>query len=241
MAQRVPPLTRVVPHPSDSPPTLAVERVRGIVFDLDGTLVDSYGAIAESLNHARAAFALPPLAGDEIRCRVGHGLESLVSRLVGPQHVDAGVRIFRERYAEVFSDRTFTLPGVAETIRELRRRGYGLAVASNKPARFGRAILETLGLLEYVDDVQGPDSAGATKPHPEMLRRSLQALDLHPGAGVYVGDMVLDVLTAARAGLPVILVPGGSCQRDALEATGQRVLSAFSELASLFVRPGPAA
>jgi len=215
--------------------------VRGIVFDLDGTLVDSYGAIAESLNHARAAFALPPLSEDEVRRRVGHGLDSLVSELVGPQHVDAGVRMFREHYAKVFRERTFALPGVAETIRELRRRGYGLAVASNKPARFGRAILESLGLLEHLDDVQGPDSAGATKPHPEMLRRSLRALDLPPGAGVYVGDMVLDVITAARAGLPVILVPGGSCERDALKATGQRVLGTFSELGSLFVRPAPAA
>ena len=241
MARRVSPLTRLVPDPNDSPPTLIVERVRGIVFDLDGTLVDSYGAIAESLNEARAAFALAPLPEDEVRRRVGHGLEALVSELVGRQHVAEGVRIFREHYARVFRDRTFALPGVADTIGKLRLRGYRLAVASNKPARFGRAILESLGLLGHLDDVQGPDSAGATKPNPEMLRRSLGALGLDPTAGVYVGDMVLDVTTAARAGLPVILVPGGSSGREALEATGQRVLEAFSDLGSLFSSPRSAA
>lgn len=241
MARRVSPLIRLVPDPSDSPPTLIAERVRGIVFDLDGTLVDSYGAIAESLNEARAAFAMAPLPEDEVRRRVGHGLEALVSELVGRQHIATGVRIFREHYARVFRERTFALPGVADTIRELRLRGYRMAVASNKPARFGQAILESLGLLQYLDDVQGPDSAGATKPNPEMLRRSLEALSLDPAAGVYVGDMVLDVTTAARAGLPVILIPGGSCGLDELEATGQRVLGKFSDLSSLLPFPGPAA
>ena len=215
------------------PPALHPERVRGIVFDLDGTLVDSYAAIAESLNHARGHFALPPLSTSEVRRRVGRGLEVLIEELVGPQRVQSGVRLFREHYAAVFRARTSVLPDAREALHELQSRGYRLAVASNKPARFSTPILEHLGMLSSLDDVQGPDLAGSAKPEPTMLRNCVSALGLVPRQALYVGDMVLDVESAARAGLPVILVCGGSSTAEELARTGQPVIESLRVLVGL--------
>jgi phosphoglycolate phosphatase len=216
-----------------SPPALKPDRVRAIVFDLDGTLVDSYAPIAESLNRARAAFSLPALAAEEVRRRVGHGLESLIADLVGPDRVDEGVRVFREHYAASYAAGTFALPGVEAALERLEDRGYRMAVASNKPARFGRAILETLGLDGHLEAILGPDSVGHAKPHPAMLRSCLDRLGASADRAVYVGDMVLDVETAARAGLPVVLVAGGSSSVDALRATGETVLDSLEQLPPL--------
>lgn len=220
-----------------APPVLEPSAVAGLIFDLDGTLVDSYEAIAASLNHARVAFDLDPLPTDDVRRAVGHGLEALVADLVGASHVDDAVRLFRERYAEVFLEHTTLLPGVRETLGELARRGFGITVASNKPARFGEPILQHLGLLPFVTQVEGPDRAGSTKPEPTMLRRCLQAMRIDRTEGAYVGDMVLDVESAARAGLPAVLVCGGSSTEDELRATGQCVLPSFDSLLTLFTCP----
>jgi HAD superfamily hydrolase (TIGR01509 family) len=214
------------------------ERVRGIVYDLDGTLVDSYRAITESLNHAREAFGLEPLPDEIVRRRVGRGLEVLIAEMVGTDRVEAGVRLFRERYATAYVAGTFLLPGVAGTLRELGRRGFVMTVASNKPARFGRAILAELGLLELFETIQGPDLAGSTKPDPAMIRLCLEAMHLGPREAVYVGDMVLDAESGRRAGVPVVLVPGGSSDEEALRATGRPVLGSLGDLLALL--PGRA-
>jgi phosphoglycolate phosphatase len=204
--------------------------IRAIVFDLDGTLVDSYVPITDSLNHARASFGLPPLTTDEVRRRVGRGLESLVAELVGADRVAAGVRLFRDRYAQVFAGDTVALPEVRQTLQRLHAGGYRMGVASNKPARFSRPILERLGLLPCLGSVLGPDVVDSHKPEPAMIHRCLQDLDVTRGQALYVGDMVLDVESALRAGLPVLLVPGGSSTTEELGRTGQRVLRSFSEL-----------
>lgn len=216
------------------PPALVPDKVRGLIFDLDGTLIDSYTAITTSLNHARARFELPALSVEAVRAEVGRGLEALVADLVGNDRVDSAVRLFRERYAQVFLDQTRILPGVADTLEQLARRGMRLAVASNKPARFTTPILEHLDLLRHFAAVEGPDSAGRTKPHPAMVRRCLDRLELGADNAVYVGDMVLDVLTATRSGLPVVLVPGGSSAEEALRRTGQPLVRAFPDLLNFF-------
>jgi HAD superfamily hydrolase (TIGR01509 family) len=204
--------------------------VRGVVFDLDGTLVDSYDAIALGVNAARKAFGLAPLPRPDVRRRVGRGLEALMADVLGKERADAGVRIFRERYAEVYAAATSALPGALDTLRELRSRGYRMAVASNKLARFGGPILEHLGMAGFLTTVEGPDTAGAPKPEPPMIERCLRAMGVGPEEALYVGDMVLDVETALRAGVPVILVPGGSSEREDLLRTGATVLGSLVEI-----------
>jgi phosphoglycolate phosphatase len=219
------------PHPI--PPPLDARRVRGFVFDLDGTLVDSYAAIAESLNHARAGFDLPELPGAQVRLQVGRGLEALIADLVGPEHVVEGVRLFRQRYADVYATKTHLLPGVKETLGALAARDYPMTLASNKPARFGEAIARVLGLSAFLVSVHGPDTVGATKPDPAMIRRCLSDMGVDESSAAYVGDMVLDVETAARAGVPVVLVEGGSSTAGDLRSTGQLCLARLSDLLDL--------
>jgi phosphoglycolate phosphatase len=205
--------------------------IRGVVFDLDGTLVDSYEAIADSLNHARAAFDLAPVSIDSVRAHVGRGLEALVADLVGEQRVEQAVARFRERYEMVYARMTRSLPAVRETLAELARRGYPMCVASNKPARFGAAIVRQLELACYLVSVQGPDLVGSTKPDPAMLGQCLADLGLEdPRTALYVGDMVLDVETARRAEMPVVLVEGGSSSAAELRSTGQPVISRIDQL-----------
>jgi len=204
--------------------------VRGIVFDLDGTLVDSYAAISESLNHARAGFGMPAAPEEHVRSHVGRGLEALIADLVGPDRIVEGVRMFRERYAAVYASKTFLLTGVVSTLETLSERGYPMSVASNKPARFGRAIADALGLSAYLVSVHGPDTVGSTKPDPAMLRRCLEDMQVTVPSAIYVGDMVLDVETAARAGVPVILVGGGSSTARELHETGQICAASLPDL-----------
>jgi phosphoglycolate phosphatase len=224
-----------------SPRSLDAARVRGIVFDLDGTLVDSYPAITDSLNRARTAHGLLPLPEEVVRMHVGHGLPALIAELVGAAHVEAGVGLFRERYAEVYASGTTALPYAHEVVGALAGRGYALAVASNKPARFSEAILVTLGMRAAFRAVLGPDLAGTTKPEPTMLRMCREAMGLDRAETLYVGDMALDVESARQAGVPVVLVPGGSSSLDVLRATGVPVLADLTDLLSLLPPRAPAA
>lgn len=209
-------------------------RVRGIVFDLDGTLIDSYDAIADSLNYALRGLGRPEVPPERVRGMVGRGLETLVERVAGSARVDEGVRLFRENYARVALAGTRLLPGVAATLAALDARGYRMGVASNKPARFGTDLLDRLGLGRHLAGVLGPDLVEHPKPDPEMVHRLLALLGVVASEAIYVGDMDVDVETCRNAGLPCWVVPTGSCSREELEAAGaDRLLGSFPELLDL--------
>ncbi len=206
-------------------------RCRALVFDLDGTLVDSYGPIATSLNAARAAFGKEPVTLEQVRRDVGHGLENLVAQHLGADNVAEGVRVFRATYEQVFAAGTRALDGVPAVPLDLARRGFRLAVASNKPARFGARIVAQVGLGEAVPLVLGPDLDVPPKPEPTMLRRALRGLGVTADEAIYVGDMPLDVLTAREAGVRHVLVPTGSASlRELLATPGAFVMSDLHEL-----------
>ncbi len=221
------------------PPPLVPSCVRAIIFDLDGTLVDSYPAITLALNHARSGFDLEPLGLDEVRRAVGHGLPSLVGRLIGPDRVEDGVRSFTEAYERALLPGTRLLPGTARTLVGLKDRGYSLAVASNKPLRFTERILDHLGIRPLMAATEGPESAGATKPDPAMIRACLVGLGVPRRQAVYVGDMTLDVESAARAGVAAIVVAGGSSTIDELRSTGELVLDSLTQLLDLLPARAP--
>jgi phosphoglycolate phosphatase len=205
--------------------------IRGIIFDFDGTLIDSYEAIGESLNHARAAFSLAPVPQDEVRRMVGHGLEKLIEQSIGADRVPEGVRLFREKYETLCRERTSLMPQVKETVEELGRRGYQMGIATNKPSYFARSILQALEMDHLFEEVVGPNDVERPKPDPEMLEMVMMRIGLGPDEVVYIGDMPLDVETARRAGLSVYTVASGSADRQALLAAGpDRHLTRFGEL-----------
>ena len=154
--------------------------IRGLIFDFDGTLIDSYEAIAESLNQVRASRSMPPLEASHVRTMVGHGLEHLIEKAIGPEHVDDGVRMFRQSYAGICESRTKILPQVKETLDELDRRGYRMAIASNKPSYFARDILKALEMEHLFAEVLGPNDVEKPKPDPEMLEIIMMRIGLGP-------------------------------------------------------------
>ncbi len=184
--------------------------IRALVFDLDGTLVDSFEAIHASLVAAMKALGLPPWdLGTTVR-HVGRGVEFLVEAAVGPAFKTRALEIFRTDYAATCLARTRLLPTVSETLPRLARSGYALAVATNKPIDFTRRILDHLGIAPHFRCVLGPEQVARPKPAPDMLQAILACLNVQPGECLYVGDMPLDVETATQAGVSCFLVATGA-------------------------------
>lgn len=205
-------------------------RVRGVVFDLDGTLIDGYAGIATAVNAARDAFGLPAMTTDDVRGRVGLGLSHLMNDVLGPKRASEGATIFRGVYDRVCVDQTRPVPELRATLTALRARGFRMSVASNKPATFSIRILERLRLRPLFDTIEGPETAGAVKPDPAMIVACLRAMGVGNDEARYVGDMAIDAEAGARAGVPVLLVCGGSSSRETLLRTGQPVIRSLSEL-----------
>ncbi len=188
-----------------------------VVFDLDGTLIDGYDAIGEALAYAVEHFGKPALSPEAVRVMVGHGIEKLLEKAVGPERAPEGVRFFRERYTQVAVERTRLMPDVPGVLAKLAARRHPMAVASNKPARFSRMILDAKGVSGYFLEIAGPDEGTPTKPDPAMLRDLMRAAGASPGETVVVGDMEVDSEFGRAAGCRVVLVPGGSRSREDLE------------------------
>ena len=222
-----------------SPPLNPNERVRGVVFDLDGTLVDGYDGIAAAVNAARAAFGLPAMTTDDVRGRVGLGLSHLMEDVCGPERALLGATIFRGVYDRVGVEQTRPVAALGATLAALRARGFRLSVASNKPAVYSIRILERLGVRPHFDAILGPETAGAVKPDPAMILACLRAMSVANDEALYVGDMTLDAESGARADVPVVLVCGGSSSREALVRTGQPVIEALSDLLDVLPRHAP--
>lgn len=219
---------------------IAFSKIRGIVFDLDGTLIDSYEAITESLNHAMARAGLAALPEARVKEMVGMGLETLIARAMGEARVEAGVRDFRARYAEICEARTRLLPGVGSTVETLRSRGYAMSVATNKPAYFATRLLEALGVASCFLVVLGPDMVENKKPHPEMVHRAMERMGTDAASTLYVGDMEIDIQTARAAGVSAVVLPTGS--RTETELSSHRpdlLLRSFENLLELLPGPGP--
>ena len=206
--------------------------IRAVLFDFDGTLADSFAAIAASTNHARKIFGLPPLPVNEIRSYVGHGLFQLMADLVPTApSADEAVRIYREHHRTIAVAQTTLLPGVADTIAELHRRGIALGVCSNKTVQFTTELVNHLFSPGTFGVVLGPENVARPKPDPAMLVEACRRLDVPVADSVYVGDMSVDVHTGKAAGMTTWLVPGGAGHWDEAVAAGpDRILRHFGEI-----------
>ena len=187
-----------------------------VVFDLDGTLIDGYAAIGDALGYAMERLGAAPPTPAKLRGMVGHGLDRLLEQAVGPERAAEGVRLFRERYPEVAVEKSHLLPGVRDVVFALADRGLSQAVASNKPPRFSRMILEAKGIAGSFRAIAGPDAEMPAKPDPAMLRGLMAAAAAGPEETIVVGDMEVDFEFARAAGCRVVLIPGGSRTRDEL-------------------------
>jgi len=202
-----------------------------VVFDLDGTLIDGYGAIHAALRFALERLDRPAPGRERVREMVGHGLESLLEQAVGPALAPEGVRLFRAFYPEVAVEGSRLLPGVVEALDRLQEDGFAMSVASNKPPRFSRMILEARGIAARFAAIVWPDDAHPPKPDPAMLVALRSAMGAPADGTVCVGDMEVDVDFARAGGCRVVVVPTGSRSAEYLRGTGADAMIAdLSEL-----------
>ena len=202
-----------------------------VVFDLDGTLIDGYDGITDALGFAMSRLGRAPLGADQVRGMVGEGLERLIEKAIGDDLVAEGVRLFRERYAEVADAKTRLMPDVPEVLERIATAGHLTAVASNKPAQFTRRILAGKGIAGRFAAVGGPEPDVPPKPHPEMLRHLMNAAAADPSETIVVGDTEIDAEFARAAGCRAVLVPGGSRSEEELaDVPAHALLSRLAEL-----------
>jgi HAD superfamily hydrolase (TIGR01662 family) len=207
-------------------------KFRAVLFDFDGTLADSFAAIAASTNEVRRIGQLPALPEAEIRQYVGHGLEALLAELAPTLPVEDAVRHYREHHAHTMVAATRLFPGVMDTVQQLHAAGIKLGICSNKKVEFTKMLTMALGLEPYMGTVCGPEDAGGKpKPAPDMLWEACRQLGVPSTEALYVGDMSVDVQAAANAGMPVWLVHVGQAGRHTLtDFADVRVLKEFSDV-----------
>ncbi len=206
-----------------------------VVFDLDGTLVDSAPDLAAVLNEILDHEGWPSQDLATVASMVGDGVAKLVERGFARAGADLGddelsrlVDRFLARYAENPTRFTKPFPGVAETLSRLRRTGYRLAVCTNKNHGPTVTILRNLDLESYFGAVIGGDSLVRRKPDPEPLLAALDELSASPSSAVMVGDSRNDVAAARAAGIPAITVSYGYGADSALGA--EHTIDRFSDL-----------
>jgi len=217
-------------------------RYRAVLFDLDGTLVDSYAALADAVNYARRQHGLEDLATDAIREFVGDGLEKLMQRAFDCDAVPpSATEAFEARYDEICCTQSRVLADVEATLTALDDIGVAMAVCTNKPTAFSRKILEFLNLAGFFRAIVGPDVAGARKPDAQHVLRTLEATHCSPSEALFVGDMPIDVQAARNSGIAAAVVPTGSSSSSALKAAGpDHYLDRLADLVQI-VRNGASA
>ena len=206
------------------------------IFDLDGTLLDTLGDLAASVNYALRTHGMPEHSIDDVRRFVGNGARKLMERAIpegaANPEFEATVATFREYYMQHSLDTTRPYDGIPETLIELKVRGCRLAVVSNKMMAATQELCrhffqDTIEVAIGENEAQGIRK----KPAPDTVFAALQSLGVEKDNAVYVGDSDVDIQTAANAGLPCISVLWGFRDRDFLIQHGAKTfISAPSEL-----------
>jgi len=186
--------------------------IAAILFDLDGTLIDSVTDLANSVNFTLAELSLPPHSTGDIRSFIGDGVQKLIARSLGRDHMDRSAEafaIFMNHYGQHCTDNTTLYPGVAEILPGLATR-YTLGVLTNKSLEFSRKILQHLGVSAYFQEVVGGDSLPVKKPDPAGIFYLADKWGLDPRAGMLmVGDHATDIEVGRRAGCRTVFIEGG--------------------------------
>jgi phosphoglycolate phosphatase len=189
----------------------------GILFDFDLTLADSLAGVAECANHALRALGFAAAEAEAVRRTIGLSLIHSFHALSASDDAElAGLyaKHFGEHADRVMADLVVLFPGVADAIREVRRRGLRTAIVSTKFRYRIEDILSRADARGLVDVIVGGEDVVQHKPHPEALERALQLLDVAPSRALYVGDHSVDAEAAARARVPFIGVMSGAADAD---------------------------
>jgi phosphoglycolate phosphatase len=206
-----------------------------LIFDLDGTLIDSKLDLVHSVNATRAHMGLAPLEVDRISSYVGSGAPVLIRRALGPEASDAAVQealeFFLEYYREHKLDHTKLYPGVRESLDRLRAADKSLAVLTNKPVAVSRAIIQELGLAGHFFQVYGGNSFDFKKPNPIGVETLVAQSGISRNRTLMVGDSGIDVETARNARVKVCGVTYGFAPETLRDPAPDLLVDCMEELA----------
>jgi len=181
--------------------------LKSVLFDLDGTLVDSLDDLTDAVNHVRLEFALPALTPSTVCRMVGKGALNLVRQALPDRtqaEIDRALRLFLDYNEQHIADKSRLYPGVVELLAELRRRGIRLAIISNKNEALSRLILKSLEIDGYFESVSGGDTFPEIKPSPLPLLRVIEQQGLLPQECIMVGDSINDIQAGNLAGIATV-------------------------------------
>ena len=214
-----------------------------LVFDLDGTLVDSVMDLRAALNEVLRERGHRALSRAEVRHMIGDGVPALVARSLAASGADpAEAPMALPRFLEIYEANPTQLsrpyPGVPETLATLRRRGYRTAICTNKPQQATLAVMQGLDLLPLFDGIAGGDRFPVRKPHPGHLLRLIAELGARPEASAMIGDNENDAAAARSAAVPLVLVRYGYARVEPESLAADALLDHFSELPGALERLG---
>jgi phosphoglycolate phosphatase len=217
--------------------------IKLVIFDLDGTLIDSRLDLVHSVNAALRHIGRPELPDDIIASYVGDGAPILIQRALGGETIDdglvrKGLEFFLSYYREHKLDHTTVYPGISEALARVQNSSNGtprkLAVLSNKPVGPSRAIVEALGLRPFFTEVYGGNSFSTKKPDPEGARKLLEESGVPAEGAAIIGDSHTDIETGRNAGLWTIGVTYGFAPHTLNDASPDVVVDSPQDLAALF-------
>ncbi len=198
-----------------------------IVFDLDGTLIDTLEDLKDSVNYAMNVYGFPERSLEEIRTFVGNGVGKLIERAIpdgieNPLYKEC-LKVFQDHYSKNMQNKTAPYNGIKELLAELKDRGFKMAVVSNK---FDSAVKELVKEFfgDYIKVAIGESENVSRKPAPDTVIKALAELGSAPDKAVYVGDSEVDVMTAKNSKLTCIGVTWGFRTREVLEKEGAQYI-----------------
>ena len=208
-----------------------------IVFDLDGTLVDSVVDVANAVNRVLSDSSLALIEESSRRQLLGEGARIRIRKAfamrgseLSETELDSLTRDFNRYYSDALTDNTKPYEEVADVLQTLGSDGFRLAVCTNKDENSARKVLTALGLMPPIEDVAGPDTFGVQKPNPRHLLGLVEKLGGNATSTLMVGDSSHDVETARAAGIPVAVVDWGYTSVPASQLGGDYLLRRFSDL-----------
>ena len=192
--------------------------VDAVLFDLDGTLVDTAPEFIVVVNRLLEENARDPLPDDVIRNCVSNGSRALVTLAFGIDERDARFDALRLRLLELYEQDLGThsvlFPGIAEVLEELQHHGLRWGVVTNKPSRYAVPLVQRLGLAPSNDTLICPDHVKQSKPHPEPMYLAAKKLERHPARTLYVGDHLRDIQAGRNAGMRTVAALYGYIEAD---------------------------
>ncbi|MFN0194157.1 MAG: phosphoglycolate phosphatase [Aestuariivirga sp.] len=207
---------------------------QALVFDLDGTLVDTAPDLMRATNHVLATLGRRPISLEEVRSFVGHGARALIARgcaatgdPVDPRAVETLYQEFVIYYAGHIAVDSKPFDGLVPFLDRCRGEGIALGVCTNKLESLSHKLLGALELDHYFSAVVGPDTIGIAKPDPRPYQETLKRMDASASRSIMIGDSETDILTARAAGVPVIAVPFGYTPRPVGEYGPDRLVSHY--------------